>query len=269
MMRPCSRSTKKIRPGWSRPLRTHVLGRRVEHADLGRRHQEAVLRHHVARGPQSVAVEHRADLGAVGERDRRGPVPGLEQAGVVLVVGAPVLVHQRMVLPGLGDHHADRVRQAAAGQDQELERVVERAGVAASRPDDRVDLLQVVAEQLGAQRPLARVHPVHVAAQRVDLAVVAEVAVGMRQIPGREGVGRVARVHERERDSAGSDRRARCRSRRSAGRAAGPCRRPSGCSGSGCGSRRCASWRRGSRSRAGSRRACARRPRPRAPAPPR
>ena len=49
------------------------------------------------------------------------------------------------------------------------------------------------------EQRLAGVHPVDVAAQRVDLAVVGEVAVRMGQRPGREGVGAEARVHQRQR----------------------------------------------------------------------
>ena len=49
------------------------------------------------------------------------------------------------------------------------------------------------------EHALARVHPVHVAAQRVDLAVVRDQPVGMRALPAREGVGREARVHQRQR----------------------------------------------------------------------
>ncbi len=44
-----------------------------------------------------------------------------------------------------------------------------------------------------------RHHPVDVAAQRVDLAVMGEIAERMRQLPGREGIGREARMHQRQR----------------------------------------------------------------------
>ena len=59
--------------------------------------------------------------------------------------------------------------------------------------------LQVVAEQARGELALARLHPVDVAAQRVDLAVVRDVAVGVRARPARERVGREARVHHRQR----------------------------------------------------------------------
>ncbi len=42
-------------------------------------------------------------------------------------------------------------------------------------------------------------HPVDVAAERVDLAVVRDVAIGMRAVPARERVGAEARVDQRQR----------------------------------------------------------------------
>ena len=102
-------------------------------------------------------------------------------------------------LVGLRDHHHHRVRDAAAGEREQLEHVVERRRVRPAWAHDREDLRQVVAEQLGGELGLARAHPVDVAAQRVDLAVVGDHPVRMGQLPAREGVGGEAGVDERER----------------------------------------------------------------------
>ena len=163
----------------------------------------------VARRAQAVAVERGADLAAVGEGDRRRAVPRLHQRGVVFVEGAALLVHQRIAGPGFGDQHHHRVRERVAALHQELERVVEAGGVGLALVGDRPQLVDVVAEQRRRHRRLPRRHPVDVAAQRVDLAVVRDHPVGMRQRPGREGVGREALVHQRER--AGLEARS-CRS---------------------------------------------------------
>ena len=74
--------------------------------------------------------------------------------------------------------------------------------IALSLPPSRTigsDLLQILAEQIGLEQRLARLHPVDVAAQRVDLAVVRDEAVGMGQRPRRERVGAEALVHQRQR----------------------------------------------------------------------
>ena len=89
--------------------------------------------------------------------------------------------------------------QRAAGHDEEFEHVVEGRRVAAALADDRQDLLQVVAEKIRLAHRLARVHPVDVAAKRVDLAVVRDVAVRMRERPRRKRVRAESLVHERER----------------------------------------------------------------------
>ena len=66
---------------------------------------------------------------------------------MVLVEGPPVLFHQVIVLPGLGDHHRHRVREAPPGEVEELQDVVEGGRVALARADDRGELLYVLAEE--------------------------------------------------------------------------------------------------------------------------
>ena len=78
------------------------------------------------------------------------------------------------------------------------------------------------------EQRLAGAHPVAVPGDRVDLAVVGDVAVRVRERPGREGVGREPGVHERERRSRSARRRGRGRTRRADGWSASPCRRWSG-----------------------------------------
>jgi hypothetical protein len=174
-----------------------VLRRDVEDADLGGHDDEAVLGDDVAARAEPVAVEDGADDAPVREGDRGRAVPGLLQARVVLVERALLVAHRLVALPRLGDHHHDGVGDRAAGVLQELERVVELARVARRRVDDGEELRDVVEAPRG-EHGLARVHPVDVAAQRVDLAVVRDEAVGVRAVPGRERVGREALVHERE-----------------------------------------------------------------------
>ena len=118
----------------------------------------------------------------------------MERVEALQVVGqvVPALVRLR-------NHHHHRVREAAAGEREQLEHVVERRRVRAAGAHDREHLREVVAEQLGRELRFARPHPVHVSAQRVDLAVVGDHPVRVRELPARERVGREARVDERQR----------------------------------------------------------------------
>ena len=89
-----------------------------------------------------------------------------------------------------------RVRPASTSSSSTLSNVAE------SEPPGRTigrTFCEVVAEQLGGELRLARAHPVDVAAQRVDLAVVRDVTVRVRELPARERVGGEAGVHQRER----------------------------------------------------------------------
>jgi hypothetical protein len=76
--------------------------------------------------------------------------------------------------------------------------IVDAGGVGLAGQDQRHHLGEIGAQQIGRHCLAARRQPVGVAAHRVDLAVVADEAVGMRQPPRRKGVGRKALMHQRQ-----------------------------------------------------------------------
>ena len=167
-------------------------GVELEHAGLGGEHHEPVIGDGVAARTQAVAVEDGADQRAVGEGHARRAVPGLHEGGVELVEGPAGRVHLLVVLPGLRDHHQDRVRERAAAEVQQLEHLVEGRRVRGVRGADRVEPLEVAGDQVRGQLALAGPHPVAVALDGVDLAVVGDHPVGVRQRPRGERVGREA-----------------------------------------------------------------------------
>src|SRR5882762_8277101 len=81
---------------------------------------------------------------------------------------------------------------------QELEDIVERRGVGGDWLDDRLQILDEAAEIRMVEAGLVALHPVDVAQQRVDLAVMGEHAEGLRQLPLRKGVGRIALMEDGE-----------------------------------------------------------------------
>ena len=169
-----------------------------QHADLGGHHHEAVVGDPVAAGAEAVAVEHRADHRAVGERDRRRAVPRLHQRGVEAVEVALPVGHGLVVLPRLRDHHQHGVGERVAAQVQQLEHLVEAGGVGAAGRADREGAVEAV-DEVGVEQRLASPHPVLVAHHRVDLAVVGDEPVRVGEGPRRERVGGEAAVHERQR----------------------------------------------------------------------
>jgi hypothetical protein len=159
----------------------------------------AVMGDAIARWAKAVAVERGADAAAVGESDRGRTVPRFHQRGVIFVEGLPLLAHQRVAGPGLRNHHHRRMRQRVAAAGQEFERVVEAGGIGLAFIGDRPELLDIVAIELGRNARLPRRHPVDVAADGVDLAVMGDHPIRMGQPPGREGVGREALMYQRQR----------------------------------------------------------------------
>ncbi len=175
-----------------------VLRLDLDGAHLGGEQEAIVARYVVTGGTQAVAVERSAEGSAVGVCDGGRAVPWLHQHGLVLVVGAAARRQVVVVVPRLGEQHGNRARHVAAVHHQELQHVVEHGGVGAFFVDDGQDLLQVFAQNRRVQVGFAGADPVHVALQRVDLAVMDDVAVRMRALPRRGGVRGIAGVHQRD-----------------------------------------------------------------------
>ena len=119
---------------------------------------------------------------------------------MVLVERANLRAEVVIVLPGLRNHHHDRMRKTATTEMQELQGLVETRSVrtvGVAHRQRAVDIAQLAR----ANQRLAGAHPVFVAAHGVDLTIVSDVAVRVRQRPGRESVRGKARVHDSQRGS--------------------------------------------------------------------
>ena len=184
--------------GLQAALADDVGGRDVEYTRLGGGDHHAVFGDPVAARSQAVAVEHGAHAHTVREADRSGTIPGLHQARMELVERSAGGIHGLVLRPRLRDHHHHRVRERTAGEHHQFQHVVEHRRIAAVDVDDGRDLRDVIAEERRLELRLAGAHPVDVAAQRIDLAVVRDIAVRVGAVPARESVGAEARMHERD-----------------------------------------------------------------------
>ncbi len=184
--------------GLQAALGDHVPGGVVIHADLRGQCDVSVLRDHVARRAQAVAVQGAGGVAAVGQHDAGRAVPGLHVHGVVFVERAQVGVHVRDVLPRRRDQQAHRAEQVHAAGQQHLQHVVQALRVGALQVHQRFQLGQL-GQLLGGELVLARDRPVAVALHGVDFAVVGEEAERLRQAPLREGVGGESLVEHADR----------------------------------------------------------------------
>ncbi len=180
-------------------------------AGLAGADHQAVVQHDIARRAQAVAVEDGAHDAPVRIGDSRRPVPRLDQRAVVLVEGAALGrdLALRQPLPRLGDHHHERMAHVAPAAHKQFQLVVQLAAVAALPGDDRAQLGRMLAPHGVRKIALTRPHPILVALQRVDLAVVADHAEGLGALPCGEGIRAVALV--KDGDSRGEVRIAQVR----------------------------------------------------------
>ena len=136
------------------------FGRDLEHARFRSHHYQAIVRNDVSAGPQSISVEGCAHNPAVGKCNRRRTIPRLHQRCVIFVESALFRLHVGIARPCFGDQHCHQVCPArgSVGLPELAVGAVERAevdevagteqilGIAATRCDRRINLLQVIAE---------------------------------------------------------------------------------------------------------------------------
>ena len=118
----------------------NMFGRDIQHSHLGGQNQTSVVRDIIAGGPQAVAVQHRADLVAVGKYDGGRPVPGLHHGGVILIE-IPHLPGQGCVAcPGLRYGGHDGQRQVHPAHLQKFQSIVQHRRVGSGHIDHRKHL---------------------------------------------------------------------------------------------------------------------------------
>ena len=182
--------------GTERARLQNLVGLDGEGSRLGGKYHAVVVRDVVASGTQAVPVQCGTGDAAVREGDGGRTVPALGEHGLVAVVGAARVGELLVLVPRLGEQHRDGAREGPAVHGEELEDVVKDGGVRALAVDDGHHAAKVRAKHGRVELGLAGANPVDVAAQRVDLAVVDDVAVGVGALPAGRGVGGVAGVHE-------------------------------------------------------------------------
>ncbi len=114
------------------PLGDDVFLFHRQHAGFGRHDDPVILGDQVARRAQTIAVQRRADLAAIGEGDGGGAVPRLHQRGMIFVERLALRAHRQVAGPGFRDQHHHGMRHGIAALHQEFERVVETGGVGLS-----------------------------------------------------------------------------------------------------------------------------------------
>ena len=178
------------------PLANDALVGNGQDADL-RRHDDVVLVGNDEPGrAEAIPVKGGTDLAAVRKGHGGGTIPGLHERGMILVEGPALGIHERVARPGLRDEHHHRLGERYAACDQQLKGVVQAGRIGLAMRDQRPHLVEVRPQEVALQGASAGVHPVHIAPDGVDLAVVGDEPIGVGQLPGGEGVGRESLVDE-------------------------------------------------------------------------
>jgi hypothetical protein len=148
--------------------------------------------------PQAVAIHERDQADPIGRRHPGRTIPGLGEESVVLREGPPGWGKVGHVLPGRGHEQLFDVGQRATRSEQQFEEVVQTARVGSIGLEKRGQIRQALSPRGGGGHPFAGVSPRTVGGDRVDLAVVGQGPERLGDLPGGEGIGRIALVEDRE-----------------------------------------------------------------------
>ncbi len=173
-----------------------MLRRNVQNAHLRGQNQTVVIGDVIAGGTQAVPIQRCTQHVAVREQNGGRTVPGLHHGRIVMIEILLVLLHEAVVLPGLGHDHHHGKGQRHSVHVKEFQRIVQHGGIGARLGDDREDLVDVLLHDRRGHGFLTGQHTVNVASNGIDLSVVRDHAIGMRAVPGGSGIGGEAGVHD-------------------------------------------------------------------------
>ena len=126
-------------------------------------------------------------------------VPRLHDGVTIAVKRCVGVRHDAVTLgPGFRQKEGFGHWRGASGLHQNLEHGVERRRVRGASLNDRLQVFLMAFKRVGDHTDFVRLHPVGIAANRVDLTIVGEHAEGLSQPPLREGVGGIALVIDRD-----------------------------------------------------------------------
>ena len=168
----------------------HFINR--HHAGFRADNQHVVLRQGIAKRPETITVKPGNNPAAIRRADGGGSIPRFHDRVAIGVKRLVLDRHIFLVAPAFRDQQGFRHRRAATGADQYLEHRIQRGAVGPARLNNRLHIVGAVSERVGNHADFMAFHPVDIAADGIDLAVMREHTERLRQIPSGECIGRIA-----------------------------------------------------------------------------
>ena len=174
--------------GYRAPAGDLVIAQRA-HARFGANCENTVRRQSIAQRAQTIPVKPSHCPAPIIGRNGGRPVPRLHHGIAIVIKRAVGDRHDRIPLrPGFRDQHRFGHRRRAAGFAEQFPDRIQRAGIRCAIRDHWLHVLCMIAKSLRDHADFMALHPVTVAAERVDLAIMRNCAEGLSQRPLRECV---------------------------------------------------------------------------------
>ena len=169
-------------------LHNAVFGQ-LHHAGLRPNNQHAIRSHAIAQRPQAIAIQPRYNPAPIGGANRRWAIPGLHDGIAIKNQVTMRLRHGRVIAKAFGDQQRLGHGCIAPGAHQQFKHVIKCGGIRTTRLHHGLQIIHEGIKQRMGKSRLVRLHPIHIAMQRIDFAIMRQRAEGLRQAPGGEGIG--------------------------------------------------------------------------------
>ena len=181
--------------GLQAPFLDDVRFRNRQYARFRSHDDQIVIGDDITGRTQTIPVEQAPNLAAVCKGNRCRTIPRFHHGGMVFIKGTPVVFHQRVVFPGLRNHHHHGMRQRITRHDEQLERVVETRCIRLVFIHEWIQFLKVIAQNGRIHQPFTCAEPVEISLDGIDLPIMRNQAVRVSEWPLRKRIRGKALVH--------------------------------------------------------------------------
>ena len=171
------------------PFARDVIFIKGQNAAFRSEADNVILGHTETCRAQAIAIQSRANLTTIGKAYCCRAIPWLHQSSVIFIKSAAAFIHQRIAAPCLWHQHHHRMSKRISTRQQQFERIIKAGRIRLTMRNDWPDLVEIRPQQITFHCAAARIHPVHIAANCVDFAIMRDQAERMRQTPAWECVG--------------------------------------------------------------------------------
>ena len=172
-------------------LNDAVFGK-FHHAGLRTHNQHAIGSDAIAQRPQAITIQPCHHPAPIGRANRRRAIPGFHHSVAIQEQVTMCCRHGSVIAKALGYQQRLGHGCVSPGAHQQFEHVIECRGIRTTRLHHGLQIIHERIKQRMGKSRFMRLHPIHIAMQRIDFAIMRQRPEGLSEPPGGEGISGIA-----------------------------------------------------------------------------